>query len=192
MVKVTMMSVAMGMLMMAVVVAGTGHHHHHHHQRKSASAPAPSADCSTIIYDMMDCVGYVSTGSNMTEPSKDCCTGLKTVLNTDAQCVCEAIKQSAQLGITVNTTRAKGLPSSCGQSNAPDCGFPDSGDSPAASPVAPPESSPSTTPSTPSIVAPSPSDEGLSGGSPAPSSSSAYASAFSFAFAVFGLVLSAL
>ncbi|KAK9126694.1 hypothetical protein Scep_015540 [Stephania cephalantha] len=192
MVKVTMMSVVMGMLMMAVVVAGKGHHlnHHHHHQRKSASAPAPSTDCSTIIYDMMDCVGYVTAGSNVTEPSKECCTGFKTVLKTDAECVCEAIKESAEMGIAVNNTRAKGLPSACGESSAPDCGFPDSGDSPSASPVAPPESSPSATPST---VAPSPSDEELSGGSPAPSSiSSAYTTAFSFAFAVFGLVLSAL
>ncbi|GFQ00290.1 non-specific lipid-transfer protein-like protein at5g64080 [Phtheirospermum japonicum] len=42
-----------------------------------------------------------------------CCSGLETVLKTDAQCLCETFRNSAQLGITLNMTKALALPAAC-------------------------------------------------------------------------------
>ncbi|KAL7590982.1 hypothetical protein Lser_V15G34231 [Lactuca serriola] len=76
-------------------------------------APAPAADCSTVILNMADCLSYVTAGSTVKTPEGTCCSGLKSVLKTDAQCLCEAFKNSAQLGISLNVTKALALPTAC-------------------------------------------------------------------------------
>lgn len=81
-------------------------------------APAPAADCSTVILNMADCLSYVTNDSTATKPEGTCCSGLKTVLKTDAECLCEAFKNSAQLGVSLNITKALELPSAC-HINAP-------------------------------------------------------------------------
>ncbi|KDP27375.1 hypothetical protein JCGZ_20199 [Jatropha curcas] len=83
---------------------GAGHHH---------TAPAPSVDCSSLVLNMADCLSFVSNGSTTTKPEKTCCSGLKTVLQTDAECLCEAFKSSAQLGVVLNVTKALSLPTVC-------------------------------------------------------------------------------
>ncbi|XP_076909290.1 non-specific lipid transfer protein GPI-anchored 31-like [Bidens hawaiensis] len=88
-------------------------------------APAPAADCSTVILNMADCLSYVTNDSTATKPEGTCCSGLKTVLKTDAQCLCEAFKNSAQLGVSLNITKALQLPAAC-HINAPsatNCGI---------------------------------------------------------------------
>ncbi|KAI3770219.1 hypothetical protein L6452_01345 [Arctium lappa] len=88
-------------------------------------APAPAADCSTVILNMADCLSYVTAGSTVKKPEGTCCSGLKTVLKTDAECLCEAFKNSAQLGVSLNVTKALDLPSAC-HINAPsatNCGM---------------------------------------------------------------------
>lgn len=82
--------------------AGSGHH-----------APAPAVDCSSLILNMADCLSFVSNGSTVTKPEGTCCTGLKTVLKADADCLCEAFKSSAQLGVVLNVTKATTLPQAC-------------------------------------------------------------------------------
>ncbi|XP_050213330.1 non-specific lipid transfer protein GPI-anchored 31-like [Mercurialis annua] len=91
----------------AVAVNGAGHQH------ASAPAPGTAVDCSTLVLSMADCLSFVSNDSTTTQPEKRCCTGLKTVLKTDAQCLCEAFKSSAQLGIVLNVTKAVSLPAAC-------------------------------------------------------------------------------
>ncbi|KAK1440293.1 hypothetical protein QVD17_06118 [Tagetes erecta] len=89
------------------------------------AAPAPAADCSTVILNMADCLSYVTADSTVTKPEGTCCSGLKSVLKTDAQCLCEAFKNSAQLGVSLNITKALALPSAC-HINAPsatNCGI---------------------------------------------------------------------
>lgn len=89
------------------VVNGATHHH-------SAPAPAPIyADCSTLIMNMVECLSYVSSGSNVTKPEGTCCTGLKTLLRTRAECLCEGLKSSSQMGIVLNVTKAAMLPAAC-------------------------------------------------------------------------------
>ncbi|XP_020871549.1 non-specific lipid-transfer protein-like protein At5g64080 isoform X2 [Arabidopsis lyrata subsp. lyrata] len=89
----------------SVSVLGASHHH--------AAAPAPSVDCSTLILNMADCLSFVSSGGTVAKPEGTCCSGLKTVLKTDAECLCEAFKSSASLGVTLNITKASTLPAAC-------------------------------------------------------------------------------
>ncbi|KAL6515294.1 hypothetical protein OROHE_018926 [Orobanche hederae] len=77
------------------------------------SAPAPSVDCSSLVLNMADCLSYVTEGSTAKKPEGTCCSGLKTVLKTDAQCLCETFRNSAQLGVTLNMTKALALPAAC-------------------------------------------------------------------------------
>ncbi|KAF2299638.1 hypothetical protein GH714_002118 [Hevea brasiliensis] len=106
--------------------------------------PAPSTedDCTTVIYDMIDCVPYLSVGSNdKLDPL--CCEGLKTVIAINPKCICEGLKSSAQLGIVVNMTRAALLPSDCGVHAPPisDCHIslpPSAGEPDSSSPELPP------------------------------------------------------
>ncbi|GMP74363.1 hypothetical protein CsSME_00031802 [Camellia sinensis var. sinensis] len=76
-------------------------------------APAPSVDWTTLIYGMSDCLTYLTVGSNETNPEDTCCTGLKTVLDTDANCLCEGLKSSASLGFNIDFKKAKAIPSVC-------------------------------------------------------------------------------
>ncbi|KAA8522504.1 hypothetical protein F0562_013135 [Nyssa sinensis] len=81
-----------------------------------APAPAPAADvdCSSLIYNMADCLSFLSDGSNDTKPDDSCCSGFKSVLDIDADCICEGLKSSASLGLELNMTQAMALPSACG------------------------------------------------------------------------------
>lgn len=77
------------------------------------SAPAPAADCNNLILNLADCLSFVTNGSTEKKPAGTCCSGLKMVLKTDADCLCEGFKNSAQLGVALNVTKALSLPSAC-------------------------------------------------------------------------------
>ncbi|XAR57834.1 hypothetical protein NMG60_11026114 [Bertholletia excelsa] len=76
----------------------------------AAPAPAPAMDCSTLVGNMADCLSYVSNDSTVQKPKRTCCSGLKKVLKTDADCIYEAFKNRVQLGVTLNVTKAARLP----------------------------------------------------------------------------------
>ncbi|KAL0387150.1 UNVERIFIED_CONTAM: Non-specific lipid-transfer protein-like protein [Sesamum radiatum] len=103
------------------------------------SAPAPAVDCSSLVLNMADCLSFVTAGSTTKKPEGTCCSGLKTVLKTDAECLCEGFKNSAQLGVTLNVTKALTLPSACHVSapSVSNCGLSiGTGAAPALSPLA--------------------------------------------------------
>ncbi|XP_074344414.1 non-specific lipid transfer protein GPI-anchored 31-like isoform X2 [Apium graveolens] len=77
------------------------------------TAPAPAVDCSTVVLNMVDCLSFVTSGSTVVKPEGSCCSGLKSVLKTNAECLCEAFKNSAQFGVTLNVTKAMTLPAVC-------------------------------------------------------------------------------
>ncbi|KAJ8541417.1 hypothetical protein K7X08_002233 [Anisodus acutangulus] len=88
----------------------------------SPSSPFPaasSADCSTLMMDMMPCLNFLEADSDLTMPDASCCSGFKQVLNADPGCICVALAKSASFGITVNMTQAAALPSDCGVSAPP-------------------------------------------------------------------------
>ncbi|OVA03108.1 Bifunctional inhibitor/plant lipid transfer protein/seed storage helical domain [Macleaya cordata] len=137
---------------------------------------------------MADCLTFVTNGSKVTKPEGGCCSGLKTVLKTDAECLCETFKNSGSLGVVLNITKALSLPSACGVS-APSiskCGL---SVSPGAAPDhSPKSSSPSPKSLTPVSPAPAQAPGSTTAGSqvaspaPAPAPASSDASAFSISF----------
>lgn len=89
-----------------------------------SSAPAPAVDCTSVILNMADCLSFVSNDSTVDKPTALCCSGLKTVLKTNAECLCEGFKNSANFGVVLNITKAMTLPSACHVKAPPfsDCG----------------------------------------------------------------------
>ncbi|XP_042493269.1 probable protein phosphatase 2C BIPP2C1 [Macadamia integrifolia] len=83
---------------------------------ESAHPPASAADCSTVKLNISDCFSFVANGSKESKPQSTCCSGLKTVLKTNAECLCEGFRNSAQFGVALNMTKALTLPSACGVS----------------------------------------------------------------------------
>ncbi|PIN04150.1 hypothetical protein CDL12_23319 [Handroanthus impetiginosus] len=145
------------------------------------SAPAPAVDCSSLVLNMADCLSFVTAGSTTKKPEGTCCSGLKTVLKTDAECLCEAFKNSAQLGVTLNVSKALTLPSACHVSapSVSNCGLSTgTGGAPALSPIA----------VSPSTVAGSPASSiGSSEVAPAPAPGSSGSSSLTTSIALLGL-----
>ncbi|XP_022762428.1 non-specific lipid-transfer protein-like protein At5g64080 [Durio zibethinus] len=101
-------SLAFTLTILSIWTVDAAHHH--------ASAPSPSSssvDCSSLILNMADCLSFVSSGSEVSKPEGTCCSGLKSVLKADPECLCEAFKSSASLGVTLNVTKALTLPAVC-------------------------------------------------------------------------------
>ncbi|CAN4108008.1 unnamed protein product [Withania somnifera] len=105
----------------------------------SRSSPAPAVDCNNLVLNLADCLSFVTNGSTEKKPQGTCCSGLKMVLKTDAECLCEGFKNSAQLGVVLNVTKAMALPAACHVSapSVSNCGLStDTGAAPAVSPIA--------------------------------------------------------
>lgn len=79
---------------------------------------APAVECSALIVNMAGCLSFVTIGSTVDEPTSSCCTGLKKILDTNAACLCEGLKNSGSMGIKLNVTKASTLPVAC-KLNAP-------------------------------------------------------------------------
>ncbi|XP_023642288.1 non-specific lipid-transfer protein-like protein At2g13820 [Capsella rubella] len=72
-----------------------------------------AVDCSSLILNMADCLSFVTSGSTVEKPEGTCCSGLKTVVRTGPECLCEAFKNSASLGVTLDLSKASSLPTVC-------------------------------------------------------------------------------
>ncbi|KAG4110544.1 hypothetical protein ERO13_D13G055250v2 [Gossypium hirsutum] len=71
------------------------------HIHVDTAAPSPSfsstGDCTFLFINMADCLSFVSSGSQVAKPEGNCCSGLKTVLDTNGECLCEAFKKAFTL-----------------------------------------------------------------------------------------------
>ncbi|KAL4332717.1 hypothetical protein GQ457_07G023390 [Hibiscus cannabinus] len=74
---------------------------------------SPSESCSTIIYDMIDCIPFLSGDDTEEKPTLACCSGFKIVVEINDECICEAFKSSVDLGVYINFTKAAALPLAC-------------------------------------------------------------------------------
>ncbi|XP_074589795.1 non-specific lipid transfer protein GPI-anchored 11-like [Curcuma longa] len=85
------------------------------------SAPSPSPDCSSELFNLIDCLPFVQNGSTVSKPASQCCSGLRKVVEEAPACLCslssqgQAQAQAQSLG--VNVTKARTLPSACGVSS---------------------------------------------------------------------------
>ncbi|KAL7116632.1 hypothetical protein ACP275_03G016500 [Erythranthe tilingii] len=125
-----------------------------------ATAPGSEAgvggDCSALIYEMMECMSFLSgEGGEMAAPGEPCCAGFKTVVDANAGCICYALGSAASLGLVINITRAAALSSLC-RVSAPPISYCDVSLSPGGSPVSsPPSASPANSPTHGSSAPPS-------------------------------------
>ncbi|GMJ12937.1 xylogen protein 1, glycosylphosphatidylinositol-anchored lipid protein transfer 31 [Hibiscus trionum] len=100
------LSLALSLAILSIFAVDAAHH-------AAAPSPSSSVDCSTLILNMANCLSFVSSGSKASKPEATCCSGLKTVLKSGPECLCEAFKSSASLGVTLNVTKAMTLPAAC-------------------------------------------------------------------------------
>ncbi|PUZ68587.1 hypothetical protein GQ55_2G040400 [Panicum hallii var. hallii] len=78
----------------------------------SAQSPSPSSQCTSVLVSLSPCLNYIS-GNESAAPAS-CCTQLGKVVQSDPQCLCVALSADpASLGLSVNRTRALGLPAAC-------------------------------------------------------------------------------
>ncbi|CAL5078600.1 unnamed protein product [Urochloa decumbens] len=78
----------------------------------SAQSPSPSSQCTSALVSLSPCLNYIS-GNESTAPAT-CCAQLGKVVQSDPQCLCVALNADpASLGLSVNRTRALGLPDAC-------------------------------------------------------------------------------
>jgi len=96
-------TVAASAVVLAVLLAGGA---------SAQSSPSPSSQCTTVLVSLSPCLNYIS-GNESTAPAT-CCAQLGKVVQSDPQCLCVALSADpASLGLTVNRTRALGLPDAC-------------------------------------------------------------------------------
>jgi hypothetical protein len=99
----TVATLAASVVVLAVLLAGGA---------SAQSSPSPSSQCTTVLVSLSPCLNYIS-GNESTAPAT-CCAQLGKVVQSDPQCLCVALSADpASLGLTVNRTRALGLPDAC-------------------------------------------------------------------------------
>ncbi|TYH36568.1 hypothetical protein ES332_D13G273800v1 [Gossypium tomentosum] len=81
----------------------------------SPSAMAPTPDCMTNLFNLSDCLGYVTAGSNLTKPDKPCCPELAGLVESSPQCLCLLLDKNAtsSYGVDIDIDRALKLPNVC-------------------------------------------------------------------------------
>ncbi|CAA3013224.1 non-specific lipid-transfer protein-like protein At5g64080 [Olea europaea var. sylvestris] len=82
-----------------------------------APAPATSVDCTSLMFNMVDCITFLGNGGIELKPDMSCCSGFKMAVYKNSDCVCKALKIGVILGIDFNMTMAMKLPSACGLSS---------------------------------------------------------------------------
>ncbi|VVA92151.1 unnamed protein product [Arabis nemorensis] len=114
----------------------------------------------------MDCLSYITIGSNDTKPVKSCCVGIESVIEYNPQCVCFGLASSSQLGFELNNTRALDMPKTCKLPvTPPHCPALSGASAPGAS-----ASTPSLSPVSPSATTPTSSQSSADSRATSPSS----------------------
>ncbi|KAE8724876.1 Non-specific lipid transfer protein GPI-anchored 2 [Hibiscus syriacus] len=80
-----------------------------------APAPTPTPDCMTNLFNLSDCLSYVTAGSNLTKPDKPCCPELAGLVESSPQCLCYLLdkNKTASYGFNIDMDRALKLPNVC-------------------------------------------------------------------------------
>ncbi|XP_011006326.1 PREDICTED: non-specific lipid transfer protein GPI-anchored 2-like isoform X2 [Populus euphratica] len=147
----------------------------------AASGPAPGNDCITPVLNASDCLDYVTTGSNLTVPDKNCCPEIAGLIESNILCLCQLLSGDVakQYGLSIDYGRAVKLPAVCKIANVPSASL----CSVVGYPVPAPASGPST--GLPPLVPAAESPGGLAA-SPSAGENDAASSIAGSAFAVFG------
>jgi hypothetical protein len=82
----------------------------------AAPGPAPgiSDECLNSVFNMSDCLTYVTAGSTTRHPDKACCPELAGLLESHPVCLCQLLAGGAEsYGVSVDYKRALALPGIC-------------------------------------------------------------------------------
>jgi len=86
------------------------------------SGGSSSDDCTSALVSLSPCMDYIS-GNGTSAPSASCCSQLKSVVQSEPQCLCAALGSdgaSTSLGgVTIDKTRALELPQACNVKTPP-------------------------------------------------------------------------
>ncbi|KAJ0021570.1 hypothetical protein Pint_31360 [Pistacia integerrima] len=88
----------------------------------SSDVNQDKAECANQVVALATCLPYV--GGDAKNPTVDCCSGLKQLLEKSKKCLCLLIKDrdDPSLGVKINSTLAATLPSAChSPANVSDC-----------------------------------------------------------------------
>ncbi|XP_030478855.2 non-specific lipid transfer protein GPI-anchored 6 [Cannabis sativa] len=79
----------------------------------STSLDGDRAECADKLVGLATCLPYV--GGEAKNPTLECCSGLKTVVEKSKKCLCVLLKDrnDPNLGINLNSTLALQLPNAC-------------------------------------------------------------------------------
>ncbi|KAJ9535747.1 hypothetical protein OSB04_un001100 [Centaurea solstitialis] len=83
-------------------------------QAPHLSKQKEAESCDVLMFKMIHCLPYLSKTSKLGDPDDSCCSGFMEVWRSDSNCVCEALKDSVELGFQLNMTRAVYISCSCG------------------------------------------------------------------------------
>ncbi|XP_062212105.1 non-specific lipid transfer protein GPI-anchored 5-like [Phragmites australis] len=87
-----------------------------------SSGSGGSSDCTSALVSLSPCMDYISGNDTSSAPSGSCCSQLRTVVQSKPQCLCAAIGGDASSsvgGVTIDRTRALGLPAACNVQTPP-------------------------------------------------------------------------
>ncbi|OMO77644.1 Plant lipid transfer protein/Par allergen [Corchorus capsularis] len=76
------------------------------------------SSCTNVLISMSPCLDYIQ--GNSSKPSSSCCSQLASVVKSSPECLCEVLNDGASsLGITVNQTQARAMPTACNVKTPP-------------------------------------------------------------------------
>ncbi|CAM0876814.1 unnamed protein product [Alopecurus aequalis] len=73
--------------------------------------------CTVALISLYPCMNYIS--GNETAPTKSCCSQLSSVVQSQPECLCNALGGDSVGGMTINKTRALELPKACNVQTPP-------------------------------------------------------------------------
>ncbi|XP_020258245.1 non-specific lipid transfer protein GPI-anchored 2-like, partial [Asparagus officinalis] len=68
--------------------------------------------CPPPMVSLQPCLGFI-TGNSSSNPPPQCCTQLASMVQSQAQCLCQVLSLAPQLPLPVNRTQAVTLPGAC-------------------------------------------------------------------------------
>ncbi|GFP86537.1 non-specific lipid-transfer protein-like protein at2g13820 [Phtheirospermum japonicum] len=109
-----------------------------------ADGQTSSACSGAMISSFGSCIGFLTSDSNLSRPSSDCCNSLRDLMSNGQDCLCLIVTGGVPFEVPINRDLAISLPRACRTSGVPiEC---KATASPVPTPGTPNQSGPSTYP----------------------------------------------
>ncbi|KAL3634529.1 hypothetical protein CASFOL_021583 [Castilleja foliolosa] len=84
-----------------------------------ADGQTSSACSGAMISSFGSCIGFLTSGSNLSRPSSDCCNSLRDLMSNGQDCVCLIVTGGVPFKVPFNRDLAISLPRACRTSGVP-------------------------------------------------------------------------